>query len=189
MPFPRPSNLMRLAPLIALAALASCAGPRLYDTTMLGSVDVVDMTDRMVVSLVESSALEGRDAASEPWVITMDRVSNRTEHIMSPGERWGIMNRLRALLMQTELRRDRHLLFVLPAEAWQSLDVAEEPPPTRRPPTHALRATFLSDTQSSIDARVDAYLCAFQLVDLTSGLLVWEDAFEVKYVVERNAFD
>ena len=55
--------------------------------------------------------------------------------------------------------------------------------------SHALRATFLSDTQSSVRARVDAYLCAFQLLELESGRLVWEDAFEVKYAVERNAFD
>ncbi|MCA9310721.1 MAG: hypothetical protein KDA21_05900 [Phycisphaerales bacterium] len=181
---------MRLLSILSLLLLLSgCGAPRLYDTTMLTSVDVVQMTDQMVGSLVASGVMAGRTSEDDPWVITMDKVSNRTEHIMSPGERWGIMNRLRALLMQTDLRRERSLVFVLPREAWQAMDTVEEAPPTRRSPTHALRATFLSDTQSSVRARVDAYLCAFQLLELESGRLVWEDAFEVKYAVERNAFD
>ncbi len=183
---------MRFGWMIALLLLhgaIGCGGPRLHDTTMLTSVDVVEMTDQMVASLAASGLMEGRTEDSPPMVITMDRVANRTEHIMSPGERWGVINRLRALLMQTDLRSERHLIFVMPTQAWEALEVVDQAPPHRLKPTHALRATFRSDTQSSIRARTDAYLCAFQMLDLGDGALVWEDAFEVKYTVSRNRFD
>lgn len=173
----------------ALAPLHGCAVPRI-NTTSLTAEDVVKMTDDMARSLNAAPSVAARSPASERWVFTMDRVSNRTEHLMDDSEKWGIMGRFRANLAQTRLGRERNISFVLPAAEWQRYAGADfAPEQSRLRPTHALRAEFRSDTRSSLTARSDHYLCAFQLLDLESGALVWEDAYEVKYRVRRNEFD
>ena len=37
--------------------------------------------------------------------------------------------------------------------------------------------------------RSDSYLCAFTLTDLSTGLVIWEDSFEVKYTQRSDAFN
>lgn len=173
----------------AACAVAGCGAPRI-NTTSLTAADVVKMTDQMAASLSASSAVASRSAGSERWVFTMDRVTNRTEHLMDDSEKWGIMGRFRANLARTTLARERNIAFVLPAAEWERYAGADfAPEQSRLKPTHALRAEFRSDTSSSLLSRSDHYLCAFQLLDLESGGLVWEDAYEVKYRVARNEFD
>ncbi|MFM9959002.1 MAG: hypothetical protein ACKVZJ_13105 [Phycisphaerales bacterium] len=174
---------------VAGAGAAGCAAPRI-NTTSLTAADVVKMTDQMAASLNASMPIASRNTSSERWVFTMDRVSNRTEHLMDDSEKWGIMGRFRANLARTMLGNERNIAFVLPAAEWQRYAGADyAPEQSRLRPTHALRAEFRSDTASSLLSRSDHYLCAFQLLDLESGLLVWEDSYEVKYGISRNAFD
>ena len=59
----------------------------------------------------------------------------------------------------------------------------------RRTATHALTATFYSVTTATRQARTDSYLCSFQLLDLSSDRITWEDRFEVKRGVLRNRMD
>lgn len=173
----------------AAAGFGGCAVPRV-NTTMLTAADVVRMTDLMAESLNRSPAIARRTPAEPRWVFTMDRVTNRTEHPLDDSEKWGIMARFRARLTASDVARDRAVSFVLPASEWERY--AKEyfdPEQARLRPTHALRAEFRSDTRSALGGRDDAYLCAFQLLDLESGVIVWEDAYEVKYRVLRNSFD
>jgi PBP1b-binding outer membrane lipoprotein LpoB len=173
----------------AAGVLSGCAAPRI-NTTMLTTPDIIKMTDRMAESLNASAPIAGRSPASPKWVFTMDRVTNRTEHLLDDSEKWGIMARFRANLARTLLANERAIAFVLPAAEWQRYANADfAPEQARLRPTHALRAEFRSDTSSSLTARRDAYLCAFQLLDLESGSIVWEDSYEVKYSVVRNSFD
>ncbi len=152
------------------------------------------MTDQMAADLAAAPAVADRGPESPRWVVTLDQVDNRTEHLMEENERWATMARFRALLSQSRLRTERHIVFVLPANEWARYARGGDGPTAaddQRPltPTHALRATFLSDTTSSLAGRSDHYLCAFQLVDLRDNALVWEDAYEVRYIITRNRLD
>jgi len=179
-----------LGPVVGVCAgLVGCAAPRI-NTTMLTTPDIIKMTDQMAQSLNASAAISSRSAGDPRWVFTMDRVTNRTEHLLDDSEKWGIMGRFRANLAQTMLARERAIAFVLPAAEWSRYAGADfAPEQARLRPTHALRAEFRSDTATDLLSRRDAYLCAFQLLDLNSGAIVWEDSYEVKYAVVRNSFD
>jgi hypothetical protein len=176
--------------MIALAGstMASCTTPRV-NTTMLDARDVVAMTDAMTGSLARDPGIAQRTSTSKPWVFTLDRVENMTEHPMSTDDRWAIMARLRAKLAESDFARERAVAFVLPGQEWRRLAPAEAQANARLSPTHALRATFWSDTTSSLQQRTDAYLCTFRLSEFDTGAIVWEDAFELKHAVARNAFD
>jgi len=178
------------ASLAAAPFIGGCAAPRV-NTTMLTIKDIVSMTDQMAQSLAASPVIASRAASSPRWVFTMDKVSNRTEHLLDDQEKWGTMARFRAELSRSFVARERNIAFVLPAEQWKRYaaggDYSEDQ--ARLRPTHALRAEFRSDTRSALLSRSDHYLCAFQLLDLNDGAIVWENAYEVKYAVKRNEFD
>lgn len=173
----------------AAACLAGCSSPRV-NTTMLAWSDIARMTDRMAEDLATHPEIASRDAASEPWVWSMDRVRNLTEHPMRDAEKWGAMARFRTLLSEGRFGREHAVSFILPPEEWERYaSEMYDPRASRLAPTHALRAEFRSDTASSSRARSDAYFCAFQLVDLTDGEILWEGAYEAKFAVERSELD
>lgn len=165
--------------------LAGCGAPKI-DSTRLGSADLVTMTDQMTASLMGSEAVASRTAAGAPWIVTMDRVSNQSNDILPEREKWAFMARLRSQLNSSPALQQRNIRFVLSKHAAEQ--VAERYD-QRITPTHALAATFYSVTQASRAARSDAYLCAFQLLDLRDDQVVWEDRYEVKYATVRNRFD
>lgn len=172
--------------LIALP-LVGCSVPKL-NTTRLDSIDLVTMTDQMAASLTSSEAITGSDRSSKPWTVTMDRVSNQTNDIMPEGEKRAFLARLRAQLNQSPALASRNITFVAPLaqrQATEELQVA----PTAIRPTHALTATFYAASERTRAARSDAYLAAFQLLDLKTNQIVWEDRYEVKYAVQRNKLD
>lgn len=174
---------------LACLVLAGCSEPRVSNTR-LDADDLRLMTDRMVESLLTSPAIAGRTADSGRWVIAMDRVTNRTNEVIPLRERWAFMNRLRALLNESESMRDRNLAFVLSAEAADALNQRQwEVAGRRAQPTHALAATFYALTGFAHEGRTDAYFCGFRLADLRSDELVWEDRYEVKRSVMRNKLD
>jgi hypothetical protein len=168
-----------------LIFLAGCGDPQIH-STRLGSADLVTMTDQMTASLMGSDSIASRGAASAPWVITMDRVSNQSSDIIPEREKWAFVARLRSQLNHSPALQQRNIRFVLSKHAAEQ--VAERYD-QRLVPTHALAATFYSITNLGRAARSDAYLCAFQLLDLRDDQLVWEDRYEVKYATVRNRFD
>ena len=154
---------------------------------MIDARDVAAITDAMAQSLAASAALTSGTTTASRGVVTLDRVENRTEHLMPPTERWAIMARFRALLTASAL--GEKVTFVLPHNEWRDLEPAQARAAARLKPTHALRATFWSDTRSSPTHRTDAYLCTFRLSDLNSGAILWEDAFELERAITRNTLD
>jgi hypothetical protein len=184
------------ASLPAIAAVAvlvgGCAAPKVK-TSFLTSVDLVDMTSQMAESFGASPALVDRTPYSPRWIISIDKIVNNTNQIISENEKWAYIGRLRALLTQTKIADQRNLAWIVPPERWplvaKELNALGEPPDLRRPPTHVLTGAFDSLTNSSGQGRSDAYLCAFQLVELRSGAVVWEDSWEVKRVVTGTTYD
>ena len=64
-----------------------------------------------------------------------------------------------------------------------------EPHGLRMSPTHLLTAEFSVLTNTSAQGRSDTYLCAYELVDLESGRMVWQDSWEVKRAVSGRTYD
>ena len=165
------------------ATNGSGAVPRIQ-TTMLGSVDLVRMTDQMAASLLSSDV----DFENQPFIIVTDRVVNRTNHIIDQGEKEHFLVRLRSILNQNESLGSAGVTFVARPDEMSEWSVAmrEDQAEAAQGPTHALTATFTTLTNVDRTIREDTYECAFQLQDLRSREVVWEDAYEVRYAVRRG---
>jgi len=173
--------------------LAGCGGAPKVRTTFLNSVDLVSMTDRMAESFALDDVISARNATEDPWVISINRVSNHTNQIIPERERWLYMARLRSRLAQSEIAKERSLIWVVPPDRWMAvadeLSDPHEPAELRMTPTHQLTADFYTLTNSTGQGRSDAYLCSFQLFQLQTGAIVWEDAWEVKHWAKGRTYD
>ncbi len=166
------------------------SGGRL-ETTMLTSVDLVRMTDAMARSLVASGIdfqYRENSAPDNRFIIVTYRVVNRTNHIIEAGEKELFLNRLRTLLNQQGVLRAEGVVFVARPD---ELSVYSEPmgdaeSKNSTGPTHALTATFATLTNVDRQHRADSYECAFQLQELKTRQIVWEDAYTVEYSTGRG---
>ncbi len=175
---------------LSLAILHGCAGSPRVDNTRLGSDDLIAMTNAMVTSLLKDDDLQNRTPKSTPWVISMDRVINKTNHVQPARENWAFMARLRAQLSQSPALKQRNLTFVLPVTQSRKFRLrGGESHGVRSLPTHGLAATFHSITNQTRSARSDGYLCEFQLRNLSNDQVIWIDKYEVKRGVIRNKLD
>jgi hypothetical protein len=178
---------------ILVMAAGGCMSAPLVRTTFLGSVDLVEMTDRMAESFASDPVLGTRSADDEAWVISVYRVVNHTNQIMPEREKWLYVGRLRALLAQSDVARRYRLVWVIPPERWpmvaEELGVAEEPYGLRMDPTHLLSAEFNALTTTSGQGRSDTYVCSYQLTDIRGGEIVWEDTWEVKRAIKGLTYD
>lgn len=183
---------MSIAALLCWMPGTACAPPKVQ-TSFLRSVDLVDMTTIMAQSFARTPVIAQRSPDSPRWIISVDKVVNNTNQIIPENEKWAYIGRLRAQLAQTRISQEKNLVWVVPPERWpeiaREIDAAVEPRDLRLPPTHLLTATFSALTTTTGQGRTDAYFCAFQLIDLNSGTLVWEDAWEVKRGVLGRTWD
>ncbi len=174
---------------LALVGCGATPGPT---TSFLRSVDLVDMTEQMSRSFVQDAAIVNRGSRETPWVISIAKVANHTQQIIPEDEKWLYVGRLRARLAESTVSQEHSLLWVVPPERWPII-AAElgdpEPPEQRIKPTHVLTATFEALTTTSGSGRSDAYLCDYQLVNLETASLVWEDSWEIKRSVSGRTYD
>ncbi len=187
----RPPAALRAGGTLLAAVLAcGCSAPA-PRTTFLSSVDLVDMTDRMAESFSADPLLGSRGGGEPSWIVSIHRVANHTNQIIPEREKWLYVGRLRGLLARSDAARRFNLIWIVPPERWAL--VAEELGPdgagARLDPTHLLAAEFHTLTRTSGSGRSDHYVCAFQLVDLTSGGLVWQDQWEVKRAASGLTYD
>jgi len=150
------------------------------------------MTGKMAASFTSDELIGERTTSDPAWVISFDRVVNHTNQIIPEREKWLYLARLRSLLAQSDVGRMRNLIWIIPPERWdmvaEELGVSKEPYGLRMNPTHLLTAEFTALTNTaggglkshSPGGRSDLYHCAYELVDLSTGLIVWEDRWEVK---------
>ncbi len=143
------------------------------------------MTDQMSESLLASDI---NFSSEKPFIIVADRVVNRTSQIMEQGEKQLFLTKLRATLNQNKTLKNAGVIFVArPDELSQySEDIPADSTVKHLGPTHALTATFTSLTNVDRTIRDDSYLCSFQLQNLKSREIVWEDAYTVRYAVHRG---
>jgi hypothetical protein len=173
-----------------LLLLTGCGGPT-ANTTFLNSVDLVAMTDHMAESFAADDVMGKRTPRDSPWVVSIDRVHNLTNQIIPEREKWLYVARLRAQLQQSDIARQRNIIWVIPPERWPMVqqELGDAPPELRRRPTHELTAEFGSLTNTSGKGRTDAYLCEYQLVDMNSAQIVWSDKWEVKRSISGKTYD
>ncbi len=181
--------------LLFACALTGCSGAPKIRTPFLQSVDLVDMTNRMAESFTASDVINTRRLDDNPWVISIYRVVNHTNQIIPEREKWLYIGRLRGMLARSNVAEKHALVWIVPPERWPDVakalnaDPAGEPFGLRMQPTHVLTAQFNALTITNALNRSDAYLCAFELLDLETGSIVWQDAWEVKRAVSGLTYD
>lgn len=199
-----------MRPLLALFAIvwfaAGCASaPPIARTPFLNSVDLVEMTDQMAQSFAGDAVIGQRNADDDHWIISLYRVVNHTNQIIPEREKWLYVGRLRAVLDRSDLSSQRNVTWIVPPNRWRQISELEggaiDPGP-RLDPTHLLTAQFSALTQTSGaggvsrqamqkggGGRSDTYLCSYELLDLESGRIIWEDAWEVKRSTRGITYD
>jgi hypothetical protein len=139
----------------------------------LGSADLVVASDKATAGIAAVPEIASATAAGGRTVVVMDRVENKTS---DPSANFQIyLARIRVSLNQSGA--SRHLVFVesrAKAEGIKDREGVTES--ARIKPHFALTGTFYDLPRG----RTNYHLLTFQLVDLTSDVVVWEDSYEVK---------
>lgn len=155
--------------------------------------DFEAMTAAMAQSLLRSDAFAQRGSDSEPWVISIQKVTNLTSDVMPQREQWSIMAQLRGAAPIASLWHEKHVAFVLPAERVVELRRSGveygEAFGAGREPTHVMTATFRSATRAQDKHRTELYYTEFEIIDLRTGGPVWHDRFEFKRAARGKLWD
>ncbi|MCE9591117.1 MAG: hypothetical protein K8S99_11395 [Planctomycetes bacterium] len=186
-------RVLRILPLTAaLLLLAACAPSR---STRMTVSDWEVMGSAMAASLAQSPAITRRTPASEPWVVSIDKVQNLTSDVMTEGEQWGIIARLRGTLPMRALKDQKNIAFVIPPEQMKKVQQSGAAAGVdgqfgeRRKPTHLMTATFRSVTRAQAERRTELYYAEFELLDIHDGVPVWTDRFEYKREAVGHVWD
>lgn len=189
---------MRHWPVVAIAVLVLCSsGCKTPQSSRIQIDDYVEMSSAMAQSLRQSDAFAERSPASEPWVVSFDKVLNLSSEIMTQGEQWGVVAMVRGAQPINSLWDDKRVAFVVPAQyaidQRGTLDAerADKGFGTERGVTHTITSTFRSVTRVGEDGRgrTDVYACQFQMLDLNTNESVWIDTFEFKRTAAGSVRD
>jgi hypothetical protein len=187
----RTKESMVLCQLLSLPLLlvACSTGPK---TTVLTTSDLDATTADMAAKLAASKFLAERTAESPKVTIAISKVENLSSDIISEGEEWMLMEKVRDSLPIMQLGTQRNLVFVIAAEhlkAGQARGNLDADFAKNRKPTHEMDATFRSATRSRGKDRTDAYLVEYRITSLATGELVWDESFEFKRVATGLSYD
>ncbi len=157
--------------------------------------DVEAMTHEMAQSLRDSEAFAKRGPDSEPWTVSMDKVLNLSDEVMTPNEQWSIMAQVRGAADIQALWDEKAVRFVIPPERVEQLRNSEygydfdDSFAQNRKVTHTLTATFRSLTRAQAKQRSDLYYCEFEILDFATHEPVWTDKFEFKRSAKGHVWD
>jgi PBP1b-binding outer membrane lipoprotein LpoB len=143
----------------------------------LDSKDVVTMAHQMAASIAACPHVAKNE--KQPVTVVMAGVKNQTRTI-------DYLSRMSLAKIRVELNRQLprgKVLFVMERGEQGALERAERgvplgssPGARRVRPDYVLKGRFLDHPSR----RGVYYLCTFQLAHLESGVIVWEDSYEVK---------
>jgi hypothetical protein len=176
---------------LALVLLASCASQPVR-STRLTDADLDEMSGELASKLRTSDWLATRAADSPRAVITWDKVENLTNDLLSRGEQWAMMTKVRDGAGLVQLSRDKNLAVVLPAqflEEGRERGAFEPEFAVYRAPTHRLDATLRSATRADGRDRTDLYLCDVRVTDLATGAVEFTDTVTIKRAAVGLSFD
>ncbi|MFO0830592.1 MAG: hypothetical protein U0637_01990 [Phycisphaerales bacterium] len=170
--------------------LPACSAPA--RSTRLTGADLSDMAGELAQKLRDSDFMKLRTADSPAAVITWDRVENLTMDIITPGEQWSMMQRVRDSAGLVQLGKDKAFTLVIPAALkaeGEQRGGFERGFGAGRAPTHRMDATMRSATRSATSHRTDTYLCDFRVTELATGALLWSDTVALKRAAAGLSFD
>jgi outer membrane murein-binding lipoprotein Lpp len=184
-------NLGAIVVLMALGLLAGCASTQTGSTRLTAS-DFADLAAAVAAELEASDAIAERSSADEPWIVAMDRVENLSGDFIPVSEQWWLMEKVRSALPMRAIGERYAIRFVIPVERLRELQALSPElagAGSERAPTHALRAVIRSVERTGGGGRTDMYAADFQLVDLSSGEVVWSGRGEIKRVAFGRVWD
>jgi hypothetical protein len=175
--------------------LMGCKSGAVVQSTRLTVGDIDAMTEAMAQSLLSSEAIADRVPKDEPWVVSIDKVLNLSDDVMTANEQWSIMAQVRGAAPIQALWDEKAVRFVIPPQ--RVVEMRDNPDATEftdgfgteRRVTHTMTATFHSVTRAQAKARSDLYYCQFDLVNLTTGEPTWSDRFEFKRQAKGHVWD
>lgn len=175
--------------------ITACAPKPVGQSTRLTIDDIDTMTAEMAHSLLTSDALARRGPGSGPWVVSINKVLNLSDEVMTTNEQWSIMAQVRGAAPITAMWDKKAVRFVIPPERVIAIRNSEYGPDFNegfaqdRRVTHTMTATFRSVTRAQAKQRSDLYYCQFDLLDLKTGEPVWSDKFEFKRHAKGHVWD
>lgn len=172
-----------------------CASSSVDRSTRLTPEDLIEISDRFAAQLADSDLLVGRTPESDPWLISIQKVTNLTRDVMTDSERWLVMQHLRASMPVLALRQQRNIRFVLSAEGSESLrraglaDQWPEPPLDQRQVTHTMTATFRAVVRQDALGAAETYFCEFEIFELGNREPVWVDSVLIRRQASGHIWD
>lgn len=171
---------------MALCMILACATtPR---STRIQLDDFNAAAAKMAQSLASSRFLAERRPDSPRIIVTVNKIENLTDDIITPAEQWMFIERVRTTLPIETLRKQKNITFQIPVEQQRMLarDGFDVDPFAGPKPTHVMKAVFLSaprmvrNDDDNINRRQDFYYMEYTITDLNTRQLVWSDTFEFK---------
>lgn len=171
---------------VLLACGCASSQPRSSVMTAEDYQDIaVEVGAKLSDSLASDPLFADRTSESPPMVIAVQKVLNLSSDILSAGARWYLMERMVSSSGIRRLRKEKNLVFVIPAERLREakrVGVVDDEAGADRRPTHVLRATLRSVSRVGKEARTDIYFCEFEMTNLQDGELLWSGEHEFKRV-------
>jgi len=146
----------------------------------------------LAAKLRASDLMLNRGSDSSKMIVAITKTENLTTDLISAGEQWYIITRIRDSLPISVLREQKNFVFVIPQEHLRSgRDKGNFPEgfAGSRDPTHEMTATFRSSRRAAGLNRTDAYECEFRLTDLSTRELVWTNVVAFKRVAVGRSYD
>lgn len=151
------------------------------------------LTDAIAQSLIDSPALANRTPQSTPMVLTVGRVENRSADVFTRAEQWYLMQSVaRRIVDPATTGPARNIVFVMPPEAVRDIrrrgqlwsGFAQD-----RAPTHEITGRFSSISRAGADERSDLFEFAYQIVDLSTGAILADEAVDITTAARGRLFN
>jgi hypothetical protein len=170
--------------------VSGCAAARQSTALTLDDMEVT--AAELKTKLLDSNFMKGRGPDSPPIVIAIQKPQNLSRDIIPESEEWMLMQRIRQAAPIHELRQQKAIMFVIPAEQVSSgIDKGAfyQGDMDQRKPTHVMTATIRSATRQAQQHRTDLYQMELVIVELAGGEVVFQNSVEFKRVATGKAYD
>ncbi len=179
--------------LAAAAAFAGCASAvQSGRNTALDSIDLVKMTDQMAASIGSNARVREAIRTEGRLRIVVQPAQNEMQAEVLPiGQAEAFTARVRALLSKHD---PGDFMWIMNRDAYyrlrqKELDYDLGPSPDAVDPQYALVARFRSLADESSSHRSSAYLCVYELSNLQTRTILWNDKYEVKKIAVKGFLD
>ncbi len=174
------------------ACVAGCQTPR---STRL-NVDDFEFMATGIADALRGSMVQGflaeRGPGSPEMVVAIQRVTDYSHDMLSDGEKWYLMAKVRDALDHS-LRTRKNIVFVIPADkirdARKMGEIDDQNAFSSRAPTHVMDGTIRAVVRTTARDRTDAYLLDCELTALAGGEVVWSAQVEFKRWARGRAWD